>query len=107
MIGIGVVFVHQLSTLDADVCRGWTVEERAERLPTNIWWLYMSTLTSQPILTKACTSAILLFLSCILSFVYNQQIMKYIVEIECNAFFYFNFLFSIMDWILLWRFIYV
>jgi len=44
-------------TIDADIMRGWTTEEKALRIPIDNWNSYSAILDKSPIFTKAVTSA--------------------------------------------------
>lgn len=55
LIVIGVL--NQVATVDADIMRGWSVDEMAVRIPVDNWNSYSSVLSSSPVQTKAITSA--------------------------------------------------
>lgn len=46
-----------MATVDADIMRGWSVDEMAVRIPVDNWNSYSSVLSSSPVQTKAITSA--------------------------------------------------
>jgi protein Mpv17 len=54
---LSVVILAKLTMVDADMSRGWTVEELATRTAVDIWEGYLHVLRNSPIATKAATSA--------------------------------------------------
>ena len=55
IIIVGVL--NQVVTVDADIMRGWSVEEISVRIPVYNWNSYSAVLSASPIQTKAITSA--------------------------------------------------
>ena len=49
--------MNQVVTVDADIMRGWSVEEISVRIPVDNWNSYSAVLSASPIQTKAITSA--------------------------------------------------
>jgi protein Mpv17 len=60
IIALGVL--NQITTIDASIMRGWSVEETAIRIPLDIWNSYNSVLSTFPIQTKAITSGTVYFI---------------------------------------------
>lgn len=56
VLGLAAI-LFKMALIDADVSRGWTTAEILQRIPSNAWHSYSSVLTSNPIPTKAATSA--------------------------------------------------
>lgn len=52
-----VAVLNQLVTVDANIMRGWSVEEMAVRIPVDNWNSYSAILNASPVQTKAITSA--------------------------------------------------
>lgn len=54
---VSLAVLSQVVTVDASIMRGWSLEERALRIPIDNWNSYSAVLSSSPIQTKAITSA--------------------------------------------------
>lgn len=57
VIALAVAVIYKLTMVDAGLTRGWTAEEVAERMAADNWSQYLHVLRSNPIATKAVTSA--------------------------------------------------
>lgn len=57
IVMIAVAVLNQVATVDADMMRGWSVEEMALRIPIDNWNSYSAVLDDSPVQTKAITSA--------------------------------------------------
>lgn len=57
VVGVVALFaVSRLIGVDEELSRGWAWYEVLLRIPQDNFWLYESTVTAHPVITKACTS---------------------------------------------------
>ena len=57
IVAIAFGALNHITAIDTSIMRGWSLEETAIRIPSDIWNSYSSVLSTHPIQTKAVTSA--------------------------------------------------
>jgi protein Mpv17 len=57
IVGVLALVAWKVMVIDGDISRGWSIGELATRVPMAAWTSYSKVLASDPILTKAATSA--------------------------------------------------